>query len=328
MVQPQKKQTTGKRTQTRKTPVRKSPARRKRAYSLIINYTECWKDPDEALRLATALQQKLKKAGWDSYLDSADDWEQFEKKVAASIRKRPYAVVIIGGDGSVRTAGARISRAKRLMGIIPCGQYNNIFHSLYGEDDPDMAIDIILDGYQRRIDAGLANGTFFIGSLVSGVIPNMMDQLGTKGYPRMAMTWGKMAGRAVDETMARSTLVKIDSFTFETQPLILQIHLLSRLMSLRFASAAGFDDGRLILVYDKKGNRELISQYIRELKKDKYQYNDGIQMIRGYRINISPAEGRKWVMDSEPVEFTGNDLIIEVLNKALRVFALNPKDKK
>lgn len=323
MAQPQKKQGPRKRL-----PARKSPARKKRAYSIIINYAECWKDPEDALRLAKTLQQKLKHAGWECNLDTADEWDEFEKKVAASIRQRPYAVVIVGGDGSVRTAGIRLSRAKRLMGILPCGQFNNIFHSLYGDDDPELAIEIITAGYQQRIDAGLANGTFFIGSLVSGVVPTMMAQLGHKTYPRMAMTWGKMAGRAVDETMPQSTVVKVDSFTFEAQPLILNIHLLSRLMSLRFASAAGVDDGRLILVYDKNGNRDIISQYIRDLKKDKYQYNDGIQMIRGFRINISPAEGRKWLLDSEPVEFSGHDISIEVLNKALRVFGHKPKEKK
>ncbi|MEZ5357357.1 MAG: diacylglycerol kinase family protein [Candidatus Zixiibacteriota bacterium] len=324
MAQPQKRQQIrGGRPQTRK-----SPSRTKRAYNLVINFAECWKDQDDALRLAKALQQKLKHAGWDCYLDTVDDWDEFEKKVSSAIRQKSYAIVVGGGDGSVRTAAALVARAKRLMGILPFGQFNNIFHSLYGDNDPELGIEIITDGFQQRIDAGLANGTFFVGSLVSGIVPSMMEQLGNNKYPRLAMSWGKMAAKAVDETMPQSTVIKVDSFTFEAQPLLLQVHLLPRLMSLRFASAAGFDDGRLVLVYDKNGNRDMMSQYIRDLRKDKYQYNDGIQMIRGTRISIRPAEGRKWIMDSDPVEFSGNDISIEVLNKAVRVFGLKPKDKK
>ncbi len=323
MRQPQKKRPTG-----RRPAAKRSTARKKRAYSLVINYAECWNNPDEALNMAKALQQALKKSGWETNLETADDWDDYEKKMSAAIRRRPFAVVIVGGDGSVRMAAARAYRAKRLIGILPCGMYNNIFHSLYGHTDPELAIDIIKEGHQTRIDAGLANGTFFLGSLAAGVVPAMMEKIGEKKLPRMAMTWSKIAGKAVDETMPRTTVVKVDTYTFETQPLILHIHLLSHLMSLRFAPAAATDDGRLILVYDKKGNRDVISHYIRDLKKDKYQYNDGIQMIRGHKISISPSDGRIWLMDSEPVEFTGNEITIEVINKALRIFGNKSKEKK
>ncbi|MCK5125258.1 MAG: hypothetical protein KAR42_03290 [candidate division Zixibacteria bacterium] len=311
----------------RKGPTRKSPARRKRAYCLVVNYAECWNNIEETTKLADRMKRRLRRAGWDCYLETADDWDGFEKQVAGAIRKRPYAVVVFGGDGSVRMAGNRIHRAKRLMGIVPCGQFNNIFHSLYGHTDPELALSIIKEGYQTKIDTGLANGTFFLGHLISGVVPAMLEKMGDKTLPKMAMTWGKIAGKASDDTIPRTSTIKVDTYTIESQPLMLNVHLLSRLMTLDMAPVAAPDDGRIVLVYDKDGTREMISKYVKELKKDKYQYNEGIQMIRGHRINISPIEGRTWQIDSEPVEFTGNELTIEVQHKALRVFANASKKK-
>lgn len=305
----------------------KPSGRRKRAYALIINRADFCREEDLPTKLAERLQRRLRRAGWDCTLDATGDWDEFEKLIAQSIRRRPYAVVIFGGDGSVRLAATRISRAKGLLGIVPCGLFNNIFHSLYGHDDPEQALDIIRAGYQARIDAGTANGTFFLGSLVTGVVPGIIDQLGTKKLPRMAITWAKMGGRAADEAMPRSVKIKVDFHTFEEQPSLLNIHLLPRLISLNFAPAAVPDDGRLVLLFDRECTRDDIAHYIRDLKKDKYQYIENIHMVRGHRISISPATGRTWLMDGEIVEFAGREIIIEVLDRVLRVFANAPETK-
>ena len=305
----------------------KSAARTKRAYNLIVNLCECWGDLDLVQKLAKRLTGRLERAGWQCNLETVEDWDEYDKQVVSSIRKRPYAIVVFGGDGSVRTAAARAYRANRLLGIIPCGQYNNIFHSLYGHTDPEIALEIISKGYQTRIDAGIANGTFFLGSLITGVVPGMMAQVGEKKLPRMTMSWTKMAGKAADETMPRSSVIKVDTFTIETQPLMLHVHLLPKLMTLNFAPVAACNDGRVVALYDNNGTRDTIAHYIRDLKKGSYQYNDTIHMIRGHRLSISPAEGRIWLLDSEPVEFTGQEIMVEVVHQALRVFANSPAEK-
>lgn len=305
----------------------KSSGRRKRAYALIINRADYCRDDELSTKLAERLQRRLRRAGWDCSLDATGDWDEYEKLVAQFVRRRPYATVIFGGDGSVRLAATRISSAKGLLGIVPCGLFNNVFHSLYGHTDPEQALDIIRAGYQTRIDAGTANGAFFLGSLVTGVVPGIIDQLGAKKLPRMAITWAKMGGRAADEAMPQSAKIKVDYHTFEVQPSLLNIHLLPRLISLNFAPAALPDDGRLVLLFDREGTRDDIAHYIRDLKKDKYQYIENIHMIRGRRISISPAVGRTWLMDGEIVEFAGREIIIEVLDRVLRVFANAPEAK-
>lgn len=279
---------------------------------------------ENALKLAKKMERRLKRSGRECYLNTASTWDNFGEIVANAVKKRPFAIIVFGGDSSVRLAASRAVKARTLLGIVPCGKFNSIFRSIYGHDDPDIALDIIKSECQTRIDAGLANGHFFLGSLVSGLVPALVDRLGNKNLPRLAMTWSKLAAAAADESVSRPTTMTVDSYTFKAQPLVLSVHLLSHFLTLRFAPAANPDDGRLILLYDRDGNREIVAHYIRDLKKNKYQYTNGVQMIRGKRVIITPIAGRRWLIDSDEVEFTGNELAVEVLHRALRLFSHAP----
>jgi len=286
------------------------------------------RDPELALKLARRAERRFRRSDAECEIQIADTWDKFLQITNDVSRKRPYAVIVFGGDGSVRLAASRVARNKGLLGIVPCGRFNNIFRSLYGHADPDKALEIIRSPHQMQIDAGLANGNFFLGSLITGLVPIMLKNLGADKPPRLAMTWGKMAGRAADETMPQTATMKVDAYTFQAQPLILHIHLLSDLMSLRFAPVAAPDDGHLVLVYDRDGTRDIVSHYIRDLKKQHYQYQNGIQMLRGQRVTITPAAGRTWLMDGDKIEFAGEEIGIEILHRIVRVFTDVPRKEE
>jgi len=292
---------------------------------LIVNQL-AGNQPETSIKLAKKLDRNLKRAGHESTIHEAATWDEFTQRVIKSLRERPYALVVFGGDGSVRMAASRVARVKGLLGIIPCGQYNNIFRSLYGHNDGETALEIVRSEYQMRIDAGLANGNFFLGSLISGLVPNIIERLGVKKLPRLSMTWSKLLGHAAEDTMPQTTTLKVDTFTFKAQPLILNIHILSHLMTLRFAPAAVPDDGRVALIYDGEGTRDMVIHYLRDLKKDRYQYSDGVQILRGTRVSITPAKGRKWLIDGDEIEFSGEEIGIEVLNRILRIFSNAPEN--
>ena len=277
------------------------------------------------MKLAKKLDRNLKRLGHESTIYETTTWNDYTQQVVKSLRERPYALIVFGGDGTVRLAASRVARAKGLLGIVPCGQYNNIFRSLYGHTDSDKALELVNSEYQMRIDAGLANGNFFLGSLISGIVPHIIERLGSKKLPRLGLTWSKLLARAADGTMPQTTTLKVDTFTFKAQPLILNIHILSHLMTLRFAPAAVPDDGRVALIYDGEGTRDAVIHYLRDLKKDRFQYSDGVQILRGTRVSISPAKGRKWLIDGDEIEFSGEEIGIEVLNRILRVFSNAPE---
>lgn len=292
----------------------------KKSYCLLINQAS-GNEPEVSLRLAQKLERRLRRSGGDYRVEIAVDWEQFERLLNDAVYKRPSTLIVFGGDSSVCLAAAQISRGGGLLGIVPCGKYNNIFASLYGHSDADVAIDVVHNGYEKRIDCGLANGQFFVGSLVSGLLPAMIERIGDDRLPRLSMSWSKLAAQAVADTVKRPTVIKVDSYTLQAEPIVLNIHLLPQFLTLPFAPAALPDDGRMILIYDQSGDREQVAHYIRDLKKQRYQYNDGVRMIRGQRITISPVQGRKWLIDGQPIQFSGDELNIEVLPQVLRVIS-------
>lgn len=298
--------------------------RRRRAYYFIINNAAGTGHDETAPKLAKKLEKRLHRNGWDCFTKNSSDSESFDQAVADSLQEHPYAIIVFGGDGSFRRAAAQAAKANVLIGLVPTGRHNNISLSLYGTVDQETALDTIATGHETRIDAGVANGRFFVGSLVTGLLPAMIARIGGDKLPRLAMSWGTLAGKAADDTVPLTTTIKIDAHTFQAQPRILNVHLLPHMLTLRMAPAVTPDDGRLLLIYDKDASRDTIADYVRDLKKGRYQYSDPVQLIRGRGVTISPAAGRKWLMDGDEVEFSGEDLSVEVVPSALRIFTHVP----
>ncbi len=304
----------------------RTKSKKKRIYQLVVNNSSGF-GAEEFVAPAERLTGQLKRAGYDCYLRIADSYDDFAEKVSNAVRRRPFATVVFGGDGTVRVAAARVVKAKGLLGIIPCGRQNNIFRSLYGHADIDKALEIVQSEYQTRIDAGLANGHFFVGSLIGGMIPELIHKLGNKKMPRLAMTWNKLAGSAVDDTPVKSLKLTVDSFNFEADPHVIHVHLLPYVMALPFAPAAISDDGCLVALYDRGVSREDLIHYVRDLRRDKYQYTNGIVMVRGKRLILSPAAARNWMLDGDEIDFPSGELAVEVMHRVLRVFANAPVEK-
>ncbi len=305
----------------------KSAVRKKRAYQIVINELAEGYSVDTQIKLAQKLKRRIASSGFEAEITQTDSWDAFGSAVSTAIRTRPFALIIMGGDGSVRLAGSRVARGKGLLGIIPTGKYNNIYQSLYGNTDCDLALDLIRSEYQTRIDAASANGRFFLGNLITGLVPNMLNRLGDKMPPRLAMSWTKLSSGSIPEVKPKKMKLKMDGFTLEAQPQLFNIHLLPSLMGLRFAPVSIPDDGRLVVIYDREDVGKNISHYIRDLKKNKYQYSDGMQMIRGMTLTIGPAVGRDWLIDGDPIRFAGDKIVVEVHHRALRVFSHAPEKK-
>jgi diacylglycerol kinase family enzyme len=297
----------------------RNPVPSRKIYYLAVNQA-AGGGIEAAQKLARKLERRFRRGDCECVVETAANWKDYTRMVTDAVRKRPYAVVVFGGDGSVRMAASQIAKIKGLLGIVPCGRFNNIYSSLYGAVDPETALEIVRAGEQTQIDAGMADGQFFLGSLVTGLIPAFIERLGDGGLPRLTMSWAKLAARAAEDAIARPTTMKIDSFTFTVEPLVLGVHLLSTMLTLNIAPVADPIDGRLIVIFDPKGDRDTVAHFIRDLKKRKYQYNNGVQMVRGRRATITPAGGRVWLLDGDPVDFARDEITVEVLPQAVRIF--------
>jgi len=94
---------------------------------------------------------------------TAEDAQQ-----AASELHGPYhALVVLGGDGTVREVIAGLSRRDVPVGIVPLGTANVLARELGLPMRPERAAQVIARGHVRRLDLGYAGGRPFL--LMAGV---------------------------------------------------------------------------------------------------------------------------------------------------------------
>ena len=72
-----------------------------------------------------------------------------------------YAVVAVGGDGTINEIARSLVHTSTALGIIPCGSGNGLARHLQIPLDPRRAIGILNEGHVETIDYGTLNGTPF-----------------------------------------------------------------------------------------------------------------------------------------------------------------------
>ena len=83
------------------------------------------------------------------------------KIAAQKAAEKAFAVVAIGGDGTINEIARSLVHTDTALGIIPCGSGNGLARHLQIPLDPKKAVDIINGGRLEVIDYGKINGIPF-----------------------------------------------------------------------------------------------------------------------------------------------------------------------
>lgn len=81
-------------------------------------------------------------------------------KAAADAGER--CIVAVGGDGTVNEVASALVNRGVVMGVLPFGTGNDLARVAGFPNDPEAAVDVLLSGHTRRMDAGMANDRFFL----------------------------------------------------------------------------------------------------------------------------------------------------------------------
>ncbi len=84
-------------------------------------------------------------------------------------------IVAVGGDGTLRETAMSVVHTDRVLGLLPCGTGNDYARPLGLPSDPETAIGILLNGEDRVVDAGEANGTVFFNIAGFGFDVDVLD---------------------------------------------------------------------------------------------------------------------------------------------------------
>ena len=80
---------------------------------------------------------------------------------AQKAKENAYAVVAVGGDGTVNEIARSLVHTQTALGIIPCGSGNGLARHLQIPMEPQGAIDVINEGWEETIDYGKINDVPF-----------------------------------------------------------------------------------------------------------------------------------------------------------------------
>jgi YegS/Rv2252/BmrU family lipid kinase len=83
-------------------------------------------------------------------------------------------IVAAGGDGTISAVAGAVSRADKVLGVLPMGTLNNFSKDLGIPQELEAAVRVIADGHTRRIDLGSVNGRLFINNSSIGLYPRIV----------------------------------------------------------------------------------------------------------------------------------------------------------
>lgn len=79
----------------------------------------------------------------------------------AAVERGEREIVVLGGDGTIREVACALMNTDAHLGIISCGTGNDIIRPLKIPRDPLAALEIVLGGEARHMDAAMANDLLY-----------------------------------------------------------------------------------------------------------------------------------------------------------------------
>lgn len=130
----------------------------KKKISFIINPKSGTQNKEQILHLLDEKLDKTKYAKEVVYTEYAGHAVEI---AAQKAKEGVYAVVAIGGDGTINEIARSLVHTKTALGIIPCGSGNGLARHLQISMEPKKAIEIINEGIMDVIDYGKINDVPF-----------------------------------------------------------------------------------------------------------------------------------------------------------------------
>src|ERR1700731_3971601 len=109
------------------------------------------------------------------------------------VRGELDAVVVGGGDGSIRTVASVLAGSDVPLGIIPLGTLNHFARDLRIPVFADRAIAVIASGEKRYVDVGEINGKIFINNSSIGIYPYLVLERERRRRRKRFAKWAAIA---------------------------------------------------------------------------------------------------------------------------------------
>ena len=119
--------------------------------------------------------RSMRSASWPSSSSGGSELKQLAEAALESAKAGEIdAVVVGGGDGSIRTVAGVLAGSEVPLGILPLGTLNHFAKDLGIPLHLGEAAEVIAKGAQRDVDLAEVNGETFINNSWIGIYPYMV----------------------------------------------------------------------------------------------------------------------------------------------------------
>ena len=132
----------------------------------------------------SALQQSASDAGLEVIQVTRD--LDCASLIRDRLREGRRLFVAAGGDGTINTVIQPLIHTEAILGVIPVGTYNHFAKDLGIPLAWRDALDVVMNGEIKPIDAARINDRFFVNNVSMGLYPELVARREEKGrdYPR------------------------------------------------------------------------------------------------------------------------------------------------
>ncbi len=132
-------------------------------------------------------------------------------------------IVALGGDGTVREVASALFNTGVPMGVVPCGTGNDLSRPLHIPLDPTAAVELILAGESRLMDAAMANDELFFNIAGFGFDVDVLDytEIYKKKTANGSLAYLRGLMRAIKGLKLRKTTITTPEASFEKNVLLM-----------------------------------------------------------------------------------------------------------
>lgn len=141
-------------------------------YCLIANRTS---GSGSAGAYVDRAKEALKKRGVDFEIRETQYPGHATELAKAAIDDGFDVIVAVGGDGTLRETAMSVVHTDRVLGLLPCGTGNDYARPLGIPTELEPALDILLNGRNKTVDAGMANDQIFFNIAGFGFDVDVLD---------------------------------------------------------------------------------------------------------------------------------------------------------
>jgi diacylglycerol kinase (ATP) len=230
-------------------------------------------------------------------------------------------IIICGGDGSVNQVGAHLVGINVNIGIIPLGSGNGLAFTAGIAASPQKAMQTILDGKAKQIDAFKINNDFSCHLIGVGFDAEVAHQFAV--HPsRGGATYVKLVLKNYFKAKPFPFQIKIEDRIINTEAFFVCVANSNQFGNkIKIAPKASLSDGLLDVVIVNKTNKvnvflKMMRQLIAGKVKPVAEKYGIVQYYQTKKISITNTEKAPLHIDGEPYK-TNTHFEIEIIENAL-----------